>query len=112
MSQHLNQTPQLPRTLAEQTISSAKPRSSSPDDGADFAVSSSVSFRLQLLQVARLAPRLLGDSTELVREFFRRQLSSEGAGLDRGGQPDLYYTIFALAGLQATLPEFQFTRGR
>ena len=60
-----------------------------------------MSFRLQLLQVARLAPRLLGDSTELVREFFRRQLSPGGAGLDRAGKPDLYYTIFALAGLQA-----------
>lgn len=60
-----------------------------------------VSLRLQLLQVARLAPRLLGDSTELVRDFFRRQLSPLGAGLDRDGRPDLYYTIFALAGLQA-----------
>ena len=60
-----------------------------------------MSFRLQLLQVARLAPRLLGDSTELVRGFFRQQLSSGGAGLDREGRPDLYYTIFALAGLQA-----------
>ncbi len=61
-----------------------------------------MSVRLQLLQVARLAPRLLGDSTELVREFFRKQISLEGAGLDRDGRPDLYYTIFALAGLQAT----------
>jgi prenyltransferase beta subunit len=60
-----------------------------------------MSLRLQLLQVARLAPRLLGDSTELVREFFARQFSSEGAGLDRDGRPDLYYTLFALAGLQA-----------
>ena len=60
-----------------------------------------MSLRLQLLQVARLAPRLLGDSTQLVREFFRHQLSTEGAGLDRDGRPDLYYTIFALAGLQA-----------
>ncbi|MBI3882375.1 MAG: hypothetical protein HY301_20240 [Verrucomicrobia bacterium] len=60
-----------------------------------------MSLRLQLLQVARLAPRLLGDSTELVRDFFRRQLSADGAGFDRGGKPDLYYTIFALAGLQA-----------
>jgi prenyltransferase beta subunit len=60
-----------------------------------------VSLRLQLLQVARLAPRLLGDSTELVRQFFRQQFSSDGAGLDRDGRPDLYYTIFALAGLQA-----------
>lgn len=60
-----------------------------------------MSLRLQLLQVARLAPRLLGDSTDLVRNFFRQQLSDEGAGLDRAGRPDLYYTIFALAGFQA-----------
>jgi len=60
-----------------------------------------MSLRLQLLQVARLAPRLLGDSMPLVREFFQRQLSPAGAGLDRDGRPDLYYTIFALAGLQA-----------
>ena len=60
-----------------------------------------MSVRLQLLQVAGLAPRLLGESTDLVREFFRQQLSSGGAGLDRSGRPDLYYTIFALAGLQA-----------
>ena len=60
-----------------------------------------MSLRLQLLQVARLSPRLLGDSTDLVREFFRSRLSPTGAGLDRDGRPDLYYTIFALAGLQA-----------
>ena len=60
-----------------------------------------MSLRLQLLQVARLSPRLLGDSTDLVRDFFRRQLSSEGAGVDRDGRLDLYYTLFALAGLQA-----------
>jgi prenyltransferase beta subunit len=60
-----------------------------------------VSLRLQLLQVARLAPRLLGDSTELVRDFFRGQLTPDGSGPDRAGRPDLYYTIFALAGLQA-----------
>ena len=45
-----------------------------------------MSLRLQLLQVARLAPRLLGDSTELVSEFFRHQLSANGAGLDRAGR--------------------------
>jgi prenyltransferase beta subunit len=59
-----------------------------------------VSLRLQLLQIARLAPRLLGDSTGLVRDFFQRQLV-DGAGRDRDRRPDLYYTIFALAGLQA-----------
>jgi hypothetical protein len=60
-----------------------------------------VSLRLQLLQVARLAPRLLGESTDLVREFYRRQFDSRGAASDRGGKPDLYYTIFAMAGALA-----------
>lgn len=60
-----------------------------------------MSLRLQLLQVARLAPRLLADSTDLVRNFYRRQFNADGAACDRGGNPDLYYTIFALAGAQA-----------
>lgn len=60
-----------------------------------------MSLRLQLLQVARLAPRLLGDSTELVRTFFHRQFTDDGGGRDRAGRPDLYYTIFAVAGMQA-----------
>jgi hypothetical protein len=57
-----------------------------------------VSLRLQLLQVARLAPRLLGESTDLVRDFYRRQFNEHGAACDRAGKPDLYYTIFAIAG--------------
>lgn len=60
-----------------------------------------MSLRLQLLQVARLSPRLLGDSTDLVRNFFARQFNADGAATDRAGKPDLYYTIFALAGAQA-----------
>jgi hypothetical protein len=60
-----------------------------------------MSLRLQLLQVARLAPRLLADSTPLVKDFFARQFNAEGAAGDRGGKADLYYTIFALAGAQA-----------
>ena len=60
-----------------------------------------MSLRLEMLQVARLAPKMLGDSTGLVRAFFARQFSAEGAAHDRAGRPDLYYTIFALAGLQA-----------
>jgi hypothetical protein len=53
------------------------------------------------LQVARLAPRLLGDATGSVRDFFGRQFNQDGAASDRAGKPDLYYTIFALAGAQA-----------
>jgi prenyltransferase beta subunit len=60
-----------------------------------------VSLRLQLLQIARLSPRLLGDSADLVRKFLERQFGPEGAARDRGGRPDLYYTLFALAGAQA-----------
>jgi hypothetical protein len=54
-----------------------------------------------MLQVARLAPKMLGDSAELVRAFFAQQFSEEGGAVDRAGRPDLYYTIFALAGVQA-----------
>ncbi len=60
-----------------------------------------MSLRLQLLQIARLAPRLLADSTVLVRDFFARQFGPSGAAANRAGDPDLYYTIFALAGAQA-----------
>jgi prenyltransferase beta subunit len=58
-----------------------------------------------MLQIARVAPKVLGDSADLVRTFFTRQFSDEGGALDRAGQPDLYYTIFALAGLQAMQAE-------
>lgn len=60
-----------------------------------------MSLRLQMLQVARLGARSLGESTDLVRAFLQRQIAPNGAGVDRAGSPDLYYTIFVLAGLQA-----------
>ena len=68
------------------------------------------SLRLEMLQVARLAPALLGDSAALVRAFFERQIAEEGGGRDREGRPDLYYTIFALAGLQALQAELPAER--
>jgi prenyltransferase beta subunit len=37
----------------------------------------------------------------VVRDFYRRQWKECGAACDRSGRPDLYYTIFALAGAQA-----------
>lgn len=69
-----------------------------------------MSVRLQMLQVARLAGRSLGDSSELVRDFFRSQLSPEGAGFDRAGRPDLYYTVFALNGFTALQMELPTSR--
>jgi prenyltransferase beta subunit len=52
-----------------------------------------------MLQVARLAPRLLGDSAELVRDFLLRQQNADGGFKDRTGKSDLYYTVFGLDGL-------------
>lgn len=54
-----------------------------------------------MLQVARLAPRLLGESSELVTGFLQRRLHEEGGFTDRAGEPDLYYTVFGLEGLLA-----------
>jgi hypothetical protein len=55
---------------------------------------------------------LLDDSTPLVREFFLRQFNSDGAASNRGGKPDLYYAIFALAGAQAldAVPPLEATK--
>lgn len=60
-----------------------------------------MSLRLEMLQVARLAPQLLGDSTPLVRRFLESRQTSSGLFTDRHGQPDLYYTVFGLEGLVA-----------
>ncbi len=64
-----------------------------------------MSIRLEMLQVARLAPKMLGDAGDLVRAFLLRQFTDAGGACDRDGKPDLYYTIFALAGLQALQAE-------
>lgn len=60
-----------------------------------------MSVRLQMLQVARLAPKLLGESTGLVAAFVVRQLNPDGGFRDRGGASDLYYTVFGLQSLFA-----------
>lgn len=60
-----------------------------------------MSLRLEMLQVARLSPRLLGESAELVVGFLRSQMSGDGGFLDRGGKSDLYYTVFGMEGLMA-----------
>jgi prenyltransferase beta subunit len=65
-----------------------------------------MSFRLEMLQVARVAPKLLGDSAELVAAFLTSRLAPGGAGfLDRADRPDLYYTVFGIEGLMALQKE-------
>lgn len=54
-----------------------------------------------MLQVARLAPTLLGESRDLVRDFYLRRLNPDGGFQNRAGDSDLYYTVFGLEGLAA-----------
>jgi prenyltransferase beta subunit len=60
-----------------------------------------MSLHLEMLQAARLAPRHLGESTELVVRFLRDQQKEDGGFKDRTGRSDLYYTVFGLDGLLA-----------
>lgn len=58
-----------------------------------------------MLQVARLAPKALAEAAPRVEDYLRSQLSPDGAGMDRAGQSDLYYTAFLLDGLVALSAE-------
>ncbi|MDF1826505.1 MAG: prenyltransferase/squalene oxidase repeat-containing protein [Verrucomicrobiales bacterium] len=68
-----------------------------------------MSLRLEMLQVARLAPSVLGEeASALIRDFVLSQAHPEGGFCDRDGEADLYYSSFAidcLTALQAELPE-------
>jgi hypothetical protein len=60
-----------------------------------------------MLQVARLAPKALGESRDLVSGFLRERVNPDGGFQDRAGASDLYYTVFgldALIALQEPLP--------
>ena len=54
-----------------------------------------------MLQVARLAPKLLQEAADPVAEYFRSRFNEDGGAKDRAGRSDLYYTVFALEGLIA-----------
>ena len=58
-----------------------------------------------MLQVARLAPKLLGESAELVEAFLRQQQNEDGGFKDRTDKSDLYYSVFGLDGLMALQAE-------
>jgi len=60
-----------------------------------------MSLRLEMLQVARLAPGVLGEAKDLVADFIRGSQNPDGGYRDREGKSDLYYTIFAIDGLTA-----------
>ena len=52
-----------------------------------------------MLQVGRVAPKVLGESADLVRNFLLSQQSPDGGFRDRDGQSDLYYTVFGMDAL-------------
>jgi prenyltransferase beta subunit len=54
-----------------------------------------------MLQVARLAPKALGDARELVTGFILGQRGADGGFSGRAGESDLYYTVFGLESLIA-----------
>ncbi|HEY5914963.1 MAG TPA: prenyltransferase/squalene oxidase repeat-containing protein [Verrucomicrobiae bacterium] len=60
-----------------------------------------MSLRLEMLNAARLAPKVLGESTGLVRRFFLDQQHPDGGFKNRANRSDLYYLQFGLAGLAA-----------
>ena len=72
-----------------------------------------MSIRLEMLQVARLAPKILGaDATALVADFLRAQQNPDGGFRDRKGASDLYYTVFGLDALNALQHPFDAERLR
>ena len=65
-----------------------------------------------MLQVARLAPKALGDATDLIANFLRNQQNEDGGFKDRKGKSDLYYTVFGLDALTALQRPFDENRLR
>ncbi len=55
-----------------------------------------MTIRLDMRKAVSRARDALGDSVEVVREFFARHLSEDGGFQGRDGQSDLYYTVFGL----------------
>lgn len=69
-----------------------------------------MTVRLDMCKAVVGAREALGDSTEAVKGFLRRQIASDGGFQGRDGRSDLYYTVF---GLEASLMlGVDFDRGR
>jgi prenyltransferase beta subunit len=66
-----------------------------------------MTIRLDMRRAVAKAREPLGDSADVVREFFRRHLSDDGGFVGRDGRSDLYYTVFGLEAslaLEASIP--------
>jgi hypothetical protein len=65
-----------------------------------------------MLQVARLAPNLLGEAVEPVAAFLHASINRDGGARDRSGRSDLYYTVFLLESLIALRQDLPVDRVR
>lgn len=54
-----------------------------------------------MLQVARLAPKLLEDAADRTARYLESEFNPDGGVRNRSGSSDLYYTVFGLEGLIA-----------
>ncbi len=59
-----------------------------------------MTIRLDMRRAVTEAKEALGDSLDIVREFFSRHVNDDGGFSGRDGRSDLYYTLF---GLEASL---------
>ncbi len=59
-----------------------------------------MTIRLDMRRAVTEAAQALGDSLDVVREFFSRHVNEDGGFAGRDGRSDLYYTLF---GLEASL---------
>ena len=67
-----------------------------------------MSLRLEMLQVARLAPAVLGnEAAKLVEQFVLGRQNPDGGFQDRDGESDLYYTSFAVDCLTALQSDWE-----
>ena len=55
-----------------------------------------MTIRKDMLRAAAQARKLLGDSTETVVDFAYSQLNPDGGFKSRGGQSDIYYSVFGI----------------
>ena len=59
-----------------------------------------MTIRLDMRRAVTEAKQALGDSIDVVKDFYRRHLNDDGGFAGRDGRSDLYYTVF---GLEASL---------
>ena len=69
-----------------------------------------MSLNREMLQVARLSPRVLGDAVPLVAAYLRSLINEDGGVANRDGVSDIYYTTFGVSGLIALREPVEWAR--